>query len=66
MSHRNLVIDPNAQRQLRYNALPQSEVDEALWEALATLSGEGIDLGVKAELMLARRLAIKSDVPKPS
>ena len=64
MSKRTLVQDAGESRKVEYEAISQAESQEALWEALDSLSAEGLSLGVKAEAVLAKRQAIKIARPK--
>jgi hypothetical protein len=65
MSQRKLVVDMNLKRQEAYSKLPTAVLQEALWEALETLQNAGLDVGAKAQDVLASRNAIKQKIPKP-
>lgn len=64
MSQRNLELDPAKHRAKAYCDLSQNEVNEALWEALQTLKSNGLDIGSKANTVLAIRAQIKLNIPK--
>ena len=64
MSRRTLVQDAGESRKVAYEAISHAESQEALWEALDSLSAAGLSLGVKADAVLAKRLAIKTARPK--
>ena len=64
MSRRTLVQDARESRKLAYEAITEAESQEALWEALDSLSAAGLSLGVKADAVLAKRQAIKTARPK--
>ena len=66
MSQRKITRDPITCRQENYELLAQDVcLDEAVWEALACLKDQGIDIGVKATQVLERRQRIKQAIPKP-
>ena len=64
MSRRTLVQDAGESRKVAYEAIDHAESQEALWEALDSLSAAGLSLGVKADAVLAKRKAIKTARPK--
>ena len=66
MSRRKLNRDPAQMRQRAYEDLNQNtnELEEALWEALAHLHAQGIDLGPKATRVVMKRHQIKTRFPK--
>ena len=64
MSRRTLVRDAGESRKVAYEAISHAESQEALWEALDSLSAAGLSLGVKADAVLAKRQAIKTARPK--
>ena len=66
MSSRKLKAGDYSQaRKEIYVHMDPGEVQEALWEAFERLEGQGIDLGPKAEAILAKRKRIKEKIPKP-
>jgi len=64
MSKRTLVQDAGESRKLAYEAITEAESQEGIWEALAALSADGVELGIKADAILAKRQAIKAARPK--
>ena len=64
MSRRTLVQDAGESRKVAYEAISHAESQEALWEALDSLSAAGLSLGVKADAVLAKRKAINTARPK--
>ena len=64
MSKRTLIKDAGESRKLAYEAITESESQEGIWEALAALSADGVELGIKADAILAKRQAIKAARPK--
>lgn len=64
MSHRSLDVDPIAVRRDKYASISSNLTNEAIWEALALLHAQGIDIGTKAETVLDQRDAIKQELPK--
>jgi hypothetical protein len=64
MSQRNLNLSFTKHRADAYRDLAQNEVNEALWEALQILKTNGLDIGLKADAVLANRDQIKLNIPK--
>ena len=64
MSRRKLELDPIIMRKDAYKRLDNAECQEALWEALAYLSEQGLDVGPKAVKMLQKRHKIKQGIAK--
>ena len=65
MSHRPITTDPTISRRKAYEKLEEEgSAQKALWEALATLKANGIDIGEKADAMLTQRTQIKTARPK--
>ena len=65
MSKRTITRDPIRSRQEQYHLLEASgQAQEALWDALALLKDQNINIGPKAEAILAKRAHIKARVPK--
>lgn len=64
MSYRDLRKPVDDLRRKAYEDLDQAEVQEAIWEALDRLERGGIDIGLKAEDVLAQRRMIKKRLPK--
>ena len=65
MSKRTIIRDPSEARENCYKKLESTgEAQEALWEALGSLSKQGFKLGIKAEAILVKRAQIKRNCPK--
>lgn len=64
MSERSLNRDPGPHRVEAYIELSNNELQEALWEAIKAIKASGIDVGVKADLILDQREGIKAKYPK--
>lgn len=64
MSKRIFNIDPSKARQSAYKKV-DSDGLAAVWEAIQTLSDNGIEIGPKCTKMLAIRSEIKAKAPKP-
>tara|TARA_Y100001954_G_C15776717_1_gene587414 strand:+ start:1516 stop:1713 length:198 start_codon:yes stop_codon:yes gene_type:complete len=65
MSHRTITTDPTISRRKAYERLEkEGSAQQALWEALATMKNNGIDIGEKADAMLTQRNQIKTSRPK--
>lgn len=64
MSKRTIIRDPS---QARANAYKKVDADglAAVWEAIQTLSDNGIEIGPKCTKMLEIRSEIKAKAPKP-
>lgn len=64
MSKRTIIRDPSVARKDAYKKI-DSDGLAALWEAIQTLSDNGIEIGPKCTKMLAIRSEIKAKAPKP-
>lgn len=65
MSKRYMNRDSSQERRKKYKELEvEGEAQAALWQALETLANQGINVGPKADAVLAKRSKIKSEAPK--
>jgi hypothetical protein len=63
MSKRTIIIDPSEAREAAYKKM-DSDGLAAVWEAIQTLSDNGIEIGPKCTKMLEIRSEIKAKAPK--
>ncbi len=65
MSKRHLVQDVDKARKRAYSDVENSgESLQALWELVAVLKEQGIEIGPRSEAILAKRAEIKRRAPR--